>query len=266
MSWESLEQRSSMFLRLLYFTFISTACLIPQTFAFDQGPLSLYLDDSEGGDVSKRRLAKLQSFLQQAKCPVATITLNSDKFKKSQNQDIVFSALNSADSKSHRHRRVLNNTIDRKSELSSSILVRASTGIDTLESLSDVRFAFTNTQSTLGYFAPLKLLENNGVEVTEKKITFTQSELGSMTMLLHKDVFAAAIATPLADKWAAANDLTVIGKTSIYENGGVWFNRSMSTQQTEACQLAFLKVFTDQNLKSIRKVFPLWLSGMELVK
>ena len=240
--------------------------------------LSLYFDDSEGGDTSKRRNKKFQTLINRLGCPVKTIDVASTTSQlpeaEHNNYDIIYSSLleNTGESvgglgfTKQLEIAVINDAI-----VASSILVRSATAIDELSSLQGVRFAFSSKNSHLSYKAALKMLQREKVAVSSAKILFSYSDVASLTLILHKDVFATAIASPLANKWAEKNGLKVIAQSQAFEVGGVWIKNTLDHKLVENCAKAFSGIFLDKandstsgvsaEVKSVRKFFPRWLAG-----
>jgi len=146
--------------------------------------------------------------------------------------------------------------------LSSSILVRGSTGITDLKSLQGVRIAYLSTESKIGFAIPQAMFKSIGLNHASDRITLTQTNVGAMSLLLHKDVFAAAIASPLAAKWAKANDLKVVAESEAVRAGGFFVKNSLSKLKIEKCQKAFISMSekTREN-KSLLRTFPAWIAG-----
>ncbi len=241
--------------------------------------LSLYFDDSEGGDTSKRRIKKFQTLINRLGCPVKTIDVASTTTSQlpeaeHNNYDIIYSTLleNTGESvgglgfTKQLEIAVINDAI-----VTSSILVRSATAINDLSSLQGVRFAFSSKNSHLSYKAALKMLQREKVAVSSDKILFSYSDVASLTLILHKDVFATAVASPLANKWAEKNGLKVIAQSQAFEVGGVWIKNTLDHKLVENCAKAFSGIFLDKTndstsgvsaeVKSVRKFFPRWLAG-----
>jgi ABC-type phosphate/phosphonate transport system substrate-binding protein len=241
--------------------------------------LSLYFNDSEGGDTSKRRTKKFLALINRNGCPVKTIDVAStttSQLPESEhdNYDIIYSSLleNTAESLGGLgFTKQLEIVVINDAIVASSILVRSATAISDLSSLQGVRFAFSSKNSYLSYKAALKMLQREKVAVSSDKILFSYSDVASLTLILHKDVFATAIASPLANKWAEKNGLKVIAQSQAFEVGGVWIKNTVDHKLVENCAKAFIGVFLDKandstsglsaEVKSVRKFFPRWLAG-----
>ncbi len=150
-------------------------------------------------------------------------------------------------------------TIEGKLSLRGAFLVHASTGIEDLITLQGERIAFVGKKSWSGHHMPMKALQAAGV--TEKMNTFfyTTNHVGTISMLLHSDVFASVTAAPLARRWAEANALSIVALTDTVETGGWWMHHSLSEKQIKSCTIALSKLERDQI-----KTLPSWIGGFEI--
>jgi len=150
-------------------------------------------------------------------------------------------------------------TIEGKLSLRGAFLVHASTGIENLITLQGERIAFVGKKSWSGYHMPMKSLHSAGV--TEKMNTFfyVANHVGTISMLLHSDVFASVTAAPLARRWADANDLSIVALTDEVETGGWWMHHSFSEEQIKNCATALSKLERSQ-----LKALPAWIGGFEI--
>ncbi|WP_293267990.1 PhnD/SsuA/transferrin family substrate-binding protein [Neptunomonas sp.] len=225
------------------------------------GGLSMYINAAEGGDISDRRLSHLQDYFQKRQCNIQVITAGH-KSAGAFDADIVFMPLKQEIPAPFQ--KVFGLSVVDDQFLSASLLVRSSTGINDLTKLGGVRIAFLSPNSVTGFYWQKKLLHNAGVMLKKDLITFTNSNLGAMSLLLHKDVFAAGVATPLAKKWAKANDLTIVAESPRVETGGLWMKRGVAQRDIDQCKKLFKNLFennSDRAIKKLVKVFPVWVDG-----
>ena len=221
-------------------------------------PLTLFVGSAEGGAISGRRLHNFSRYLNQQGCPVSDIktaaTLPPDL-----SAQLVFAPLEHEFGAGYQ--RILNLQVLNGAELSASVLVRGSTAVPDLKALSGVRIAFLSPESVTGYQLARDLFASVGVEHNADRITYTRTSVGAMSLLLHKDVFAAVIATPLADKWRRDNDLQLVGVTDAVNPGALW-SKGMSPALQASCQAAFLGLSDgSRSSKKLLKIFPGWLQG-----
>ncbi len=220
---------------------------------------SLYINSAEGGEVSNRRTEKLKQYFNQNGCHIKNIEVGT-KVASQINSDFIFMPLEQENLDSYT--KLVAIKMINSEPLSSSILVRGSTGITDLKDLEDVRIAYMSVESKTGFALPQAMFKSIGINHANDRITYTQTNIGAMSLLLHKDVFAAAVASPLAEKWARANDLNIVSVSEIVEVGGVFVKQSLSKAETEKCQnsLVSLSEKTRENKKLLRS-FPAWVSG-----
>lgn len=223
--------------------------------------LSLYINTQEGGDISDRRLNDLRDYFNKSRCNIQKVTAG-DKLVVASAADIVFMPLNQ--DVTTPFQKVFNLGVVGDQPLSGSLLVRSSTGIRDITDLADVRIAFISPGSVTGFHLQEALLDDAGVVLQKDLVTFTRSHLGAMSLLLHKDVFAAGVATPLANKWAKANDLTIVAESQSVVAGGLWMKSTIADEQREYCKTSFKTLFenkSDRKIKSLAKIFPAWMAG-----
>ncbi len=227
--------------------------------------LSLYVNVAEGGEISKRRQNHLQDYFQNSQC---NIKLIDSGFKSAAESaaDIVFMPLKQ--DMAQPYQQVFGLTVIDDHLLSASILVRSATPISNIAELADVRIAFLSLESITGYSLQKALLNEAGVTLNKGLIRFTNSDLGAMSLLMHQEVYAAAVATPLAKKWAKANDLMIVAQSQPVATGGLWMKNGIALENKARCKDAFKKLFDkDQNskVKNLAKIFPVWVKGFSPV-
>ncbi len=140
-----------------------------------------------------------------------------------------------------------------------AILVHASTGIENLSTLQGMRIAFVGKGSWSGYHMPLKLLQDAGVKEQRDTFFYMGNHVGTISMLLHSDVFATVTAEPLARRWAEANELSIVDISEEVETGGWWIHRSLSDEQRKSCSQALGSLDRSQ-----LKALPAWIGGFEI--
>ena len=225
---------------------------------FAAEPLTMFVSSAEGGAISGRRLHNLSRYLTQQGCPVSDIETAAE-YPQDLNAQLVFAPLEHDFGSDYRP--LLNLKVLNGAELSASVLVRGSTAVPDLQALSGVRIAFLSPDSVTGYLLARDLFASVGVEHKSDRITYTRTSVGAMSLLLHKDVFAAVIATPLADKWSRDNDLQLVGVTEAVNPGALW-SKGMSPAMQARCQAAFLELSDgSRSSKKLLKIFPGWLQG-----
>ena len=150
-------------------------------------------------------------------------------------------------------------TIEGKLSLRGAIIVHASTGIEDLITLQGKQIAFIGKKSWSGYHMPKKTLKAAGVTEQINTFFYVTNHVGSISMLLHSDVFASVTAAPLARRWADANNLSIVALTDAVETGGWWMHQSLSEKQMKSCATALSKLERDQ-----MKALPAWIGSFEI--
>jgi hypothetical protein len=249
--------------RYLYIIFVIVvgSDIVNNTVGSDTG-IHLYIDSSEGGDVSNRNVVRLKKYLLKNQCDVDIVIESLDKAIE-KFASFIFSPLDRLIPENYS---ILTNIkVFNDEALSSSILVRNSTGISDIENLKGVRFALLNKDSVTGYQLPLSIFNQAEIALNLDKVTVVQSNTSAISLLLHKDVFAAAIATPLAKKWAKTNDLRVVATSDSVSSGALLVNKNVSLETTQKCLNAFNMLTMDNSkLKRVMKVFPAWVAGFSV--
>ena len=106
---------------------------------------------------------------------------------------------------------------------------------------------------------PMRSLHDAGVKEQRDTFFYVGNHVGTVSMVLHGDVFACVTAAPLARRWAEANDLSIITLTDEVESGGWWIHRSISEKQIKSCTQSLSKLERSQ-----LKALPTWIDGFEI--
>ena len=150
-------------------------------------------------------------------------------------------------------------TLEGKLTVRGAFLVHASTGIEDLITLQGERIAFVGKKSWSGYHLPLRALHDAGVTEQMDTFFYVGNHVGTISMLLHSDVFATVTAAPLARRWAEANDLSIVALTDEVETGGWWIHSSFSEKQIKICAQSLSKLEHSQ-----LKALPAWIDGFDI--
>lgn len=152
-------------------------------------------------------------------------------------------------------------TLNGELSVRGAILVHSSTGIDNLKTLDGERIAFVGKGSWSGYHMPLQTLHDAGVEEKMNTFFYVGNHVGTISMLLHSDVFVAVTAEPLAKRWAKANNLTVVAVSEATETGGWWMRRNQTEGVIKGCGQALEKLQRSQ-----MKALPAWIGGFAIIQ
>jgi len=235
---------------------IIMACFMASSQAF--AALTLGLDLTEGGRLSSTAISQFEKYMTQQACEIKVLTKNVIE------SDIYFSAqLNNPKRLLSYHSLMKANAIDNR-PLTMSILIKSSTNLEDLSSVQGERLAIISHNSYLGGDLGKKLLTDAGIKLITDKIYETGDYFGAMSLLLHGDVFIAAIPGPLAKKWQIHNKLTIIAESEVLYLGELLFKPSIPEPMIERCIKAFSSLAKVDRRDKKMSIFPAWLGGFQV--
>jgi len=222
------------------------------------GPITIRIDHADGGKREQRHLSSMLTALTKNGC-------NNTPYKASTHDtaQLLFDSRPISVAKKDLQGYTL---IARARTLSGALMVRgailvhASTGIDDLKSLQGERIAFMGKESPIGYHLPLQLLRASGVKEQMDTFFYVDNHVGTISMLLHSDVYVAVTAEPLAARWAEYNELSIVAVTKAVETGGWWIRQDISGLERQRCQIALSKL-----KRSSHKALPAWIDGFTVI-
>ncbi len=217
-------------------------------------PISVAIDHDDGGKTAKRHLRTMLRVLKESGCHVAT----GEEFGDTPAQ-LVFDSRPTPIGRAARpnYRLIARaKTLDGELSVRGSVLVHASTGISDLSSLQGQRVAFVGKGSWAGYRLPLQLLHDAGVVEERDTFFYVGNHVGTISMLMHSDVFVAVTAEPLARRWARPNDLSIVAVTDAVETGGWWLHNSVPDERAQVCAQAIGGLERPRH-----KALPAWIDG-----
>lgn len=144
--------------------------------------------------------------------------------------------------------------------LGTAWLIKSSTGITDIKRIENEHIAIGPEGAFLGREEPLRLLREAKVKVDTLTPFVSREYQGMMVLLLHGDVFSAAVPTPLAQAWAPANNLTVMLQSTQHYTGGIWGPENLSQNP---CIQAFFELKKSGFKDSRFTLFPEWLTGFQ---
>ena len=244
----------------------------------------LVIDVSEGGSESLRLQKKLTRYLADRNCPLQA-RVDSSFVSKDESED--GSKGESADKANKKPIAAVFLPLQRPLKLAGStaksdpdltiktlssvnyspavVLVRSVTGVDNLSSLAHESLSAVTQQSISGYQDQMAMLTAAGVQQPNERLVFAGNHIGALSLLMHKDVFAAAVDFSVAERWAKSNGLQVIASGKKRTTGGVYFNKNATPDVKANCSKALLALSRDkQPGKSLLKLFPDWLKKLTL--
>ncbi|WP_432473583.1 PhnD/SsuA/transferrin family substrate-binding protein [Amphritea sp. HPY] len=238
------------------FQIIALTTLLLQSSFSDAASLQLRIDAAEGGRQSQTNITALEQYLGGLGCDVGV--MGEDSTDKA---DLFFNTRPVTQALENGYRRLVAPATWQDYPLTTTLLIKSSTGISEAQSIAGERIAFVSEHAYIGRTLSLQWLSEHKVEVSPESEYLTGDYQGSMTMLLHGDVFSAAIAGPLAHRWAEANDLTLLYESEPQDIGYIWISKAVSSARQHRCQLAFQGLQRESRRDKRMRLFPLWLEG-----
>lgn len=243
----------------LLYPFLIGSLLLPTiVWAEPENALTLSINHDDGGRTSQRHLKTLLNALRENNCRVVAFSADA-----STSADLVFDSQPPEEARNERegYQFIAQSlTPEGKSVVRGAVVVKASTGIANLKSLQGERIAFVSENSWAGYRLPQQMLQEAGITPERDTVFFVSSHDGAVAMMLHGDVFAAAVAEPLATRWAKANDFSIIQASEPVATGGWWLREGVSDDVGKRCANAFGLLS-----KGDMKALPGWIAGFEVV-
>lgn len=251
---------------------LALICALLSPRALAETKLSFSLSDSEGGQLRKRSISRFENYLDQQNCAIKISPATSTLISPSSliNADILFSAelpLTTLELKQQGYQPLNRALIANNQALTMTLMIKKSTGIEDLSSLTGERLGIVSQDSFIGGKIAKQLLADAGVVLKQDDIYETGSYLGAMSMLLHGDVFFAAIPGPLARQWKDYNKLNIIAESSAFELGIIYIKSELPESTKHACQQAFnnlsKKVPSGKAKNKKMIIFPSWVVGFK---
>lgn len=237
--------------------FLLSGIASAQNIPSDLETVTITVNHDDGGKTGKRHMRDLLDALNEYGCN----TILSDASTATQAQ-LLFDSRPTSDVKEQMadYRLIARaKTLYGATNVRGAILVHASRGITDLSLLKGEWIGFVSKNSWSGYRLPLQLLQEAGVNESTNSFYFVGNHVGAVSGLLHKDVLVAAIAEPLAQRWAKQNGLSIVAVTDVVETGGWWMHRNVSEIMTQRCTQAVTKLERPQH-----KALPAWIDGFVL--
>lgn len=239
------------------------SCLLNISYA-DSAPLDFQLDMSEGGRLTAKSISQFESYMTEQGCD---LEVNTQAKQGNENSpDLYFSAL------SHIYNnkgiqppltKALSVATINNEPLTITILIKSSTNVDDISSLTGERLAIISHNSYLGGLHAKDLLSKFGASLDKQKIYETGNYFGAMSLLLHGDVFIAAIPGPLARQWKTYNKLSIITESEPLESGGMFIKPSVPQTIRSLCIAAFTSLKKEHRRDKKMDIFPSWLGGFQ---
>lgn len=228
--------------------------------AVEEASLSAVLREGDGGQHRERHLNRLRDHMVAAGCPAGLHAIAAEA-PTPPGTALLFSpqpvdgAAPGLDGF-----RLLSRarTVDGELRMGGALLARALRKIGDPANLAGLRVALVSPHSPSGYRLPLERLARSGVVPSPAEAVIADSHIAAMALLMHNEVAAAAVATPLARQWAADGELVILAETPLVETGGWWIREDLAAQWAEPCHAA-LKTLSGRLLKP----FPAWVGRFD---
>ena len=227
-------------------------------------PLTFSVDEYEDGRLTPTSVAQFEHYMAINHCAIRLVKQPQLK-DQPPSSDLFFSARpNTLIAHQHEHYEAINTAIYQDNQpLTIAILIKSSTAVNDLTSMQGERLAIISDQSFLGGKQAKALLADAGIVLAGKNIIETGSYLGAMSLLLHGDVFIAAIPGALARRWQNHNKLSIIAESAPFKLGVILINSALSNAQKDHCRSAFSLLNKANRRDKKLNVFPSWLMGFK---
>jgi len=222
-------------------------------------PLNFGLDLTEGGRLSSKATTQFEKHMAEQNCE---LTIVDETSLSLESLDLYFSVAEAGLAPTHLLPALTARTINDE-PLTITILIKSSTNIDTLVSIQGERLGIISHKSFLGGEQAKRLLTDAGIRLHNSKIYQTENYFGAISLLLHGDVFIAAIPGPLASQWKEHNKLSIIAESKPFQLGELFINTSVTKSQRESCTQAFLSLSKANRRDKKMDIFPAWLAGFK---
>ncbi|MFC3152057.1 PhnD/SsuA/transferrin family substrate-binding protein [Litoribrevibacter euphylliae] len=225
--------------------------------------ISFGINTAEGGITKPRYVTALESWLVDKSCQIKVTA----QVQGSQG-DLVFDLRNVVEAK--------DSPLLRASGISSTdlnsvwLIKRVSLG-GGVASLKGERVALLSKASKIGYQRPIAQLASFGVATEDLTVLHSDQYQGVMTLLLHGDVFAAAVPRVFATLWMEPNDLAMLiedssdHRTSAVQ-AGIWLDSEALSQSSDLVRcIQALSQLNREGRRDVKmRLFPEWVSGFTL--
>lgn len=134
-----------------------------------------------------------------------------------------------------------------------------------ISSLKNERLALLPPPNPIGNYVALNTLRAANVAVDPNKLFYTTSYQGSVALLLHRNVRAAAVISPLANRWKHSNDLQSLIETPVEFVAVIMIKHHISERKSALCIQAFNQLKRKNRRDPLMKLFPEWLTSFHSV-
>jgi len=219
-------------------------------------PFNLYLDEFEGGKIKAHHQQTFIEYMANNNCQL-TIT---DKANHAQ----IMLAMDNTKPKTFNP--WLTASTYQDTPLSLSVVVKSSRGLDNLAQLTGERIAIVHSLAQMGFLNEIGDLNAQGLDLNSSDVFESGRYDGALALLLHGDVFAAVLPTPLAMQWQTKNKLSLLANSATQQRPYLAIHESITLARADAkqCEQAFLTLNENSKKAGLLSVFPLWVEGFEI--
>ncbi len=235
--------------------------LLVMSMGVESKPLTFGLKNGEGGHQTGRAVDAFEGHMAENGCKVKV--LFSDE--RVGNGAIYFSATlpEKNEKESQQYERLADIRTYQDYPLTTTVLIKASTGITDLKSAAGERLSVVSDVSYIGWEVLQQLYRDAGVTINSDDVYLAGFYEGAITLLLHGDVFAAAVPGPLARRWAKPNGLNIVAESEVLDVGAVWINGTIERSQRAQCRNALLSLKRTTRRDKRMSIFPAWVEGFK---
>ncbi len=215
--------------------------------------LTLGINTAEGGVYKSRYVRSLTQWLADRECPLTIQVAQTGV-----SGDLVF------DVRSRNPSDVLLLAVTGlgADDLNSQWLVRKVAGPGGVASIEGERVALLSPASYIGHQVPLQQLQQHGIKLDALTVLQSDQYQGAAVLLLHGDVYAAAVPKVMAKGWLEANDLVVVSEQATDVSAGIWLQRTRVTDAALEPCLNALSCLTRSGRRDLKmRLFPEWVAG-----
>lgn len=222
--------------------------------------LSFGLDLSEGGRLTPKAVGQFEMYMAQQDCELKIVAAN-----KPDTTQLYFSPLERITAPLHQQKLLSISTLNNE-PLTITILVKSSTGINDLSSLKNQRVAIISHSSYVGGVMAKNILSQSIGDLEDEKVYETRDYFGALSLLLHGDVFTAAIPGPLARQWKDHNKLSIIAESQGFSTGGLFIASDIEKSKKTLCMTAFSSLKRKSRRDRKMNIFPSWAVGFKATR
>jgi len=243
---------------------LSFSWAIPPAVAAAEQKAQFVIRQGDGGSQRERNLGRIAKILGEHGCPVNVTTLTPSQPTPPKTALEFSHQTHEATSKRlpNFHLGLFPRTIDGKTKVGAALVLHKAVGITELAMLDGESIGFVSKDSPAGYLEMRKILEKAGVKEAPEKNSFGDNHVGTASLLLHKEIYAAVVATPMAEEWVEFNGLVIIARTAELESGGLWINNALDPVLAKKCSAALAGLKEGLPMRA----FPQWIKRFEVVK